>query len=114
MSAGQIAEVFTAETALYAESGGQVADKGVIVGPGYELEVLDVQKPVPGLISHTVEVTTGEAAVGLPATTVVDAAWSPRRSAMRVDPSWVNSAMSPSSVGTPVASSIARSMVSAA
>ncbi len=74
VSAGQIAEVFTAETALYAESGGQVADKGVIVGPGYELEVLDVQKPVPGLISHTVEVTTGEAAVGLPATTVVDAA----------------------------------------
>ena len=71
---GQIAEVITAETALYAESGGQVADKGVIVGPGYELEVLDVQKPVPGLISHTVEVTTGEVAVGHAATTVVDAA----------------------------------------
>ncbi|MGL4257857.1 MAG: DHHA1 domain-containing protein, partial [Microbacterium sp.] len=63
-----------AETALYAESGGQVADKGVIVGPGYELEVLDVQKPVAGLISHTVEVTTGEVGVGQPATTIVDAA----------------------------------------
>ncbi|MBN9168567.1 MAG: alanine--tRNA ligase, partial [Microbacterium sp.] len=50
---GQIAEVILAETALYAESGGQVADKGVIVGPGFELEVLDVQKPVPGLVSHT-------------------------------------------------------------
>ncbi len=71
---GQIAEVILAETALYAESGGQVADKGVIVGPGYELEVLDVQKPVPGLISHTVEVSTGEVGVGQPATTVVDAA----------------------------------------
>jgi alanyl-tRNA synthetase len=71
--AGQIAEVIVAETALYAESGGQVADKGVIVGPGYELEVLDVQRPVPGLISHTVEVTTGEVGVGEPATTVVDA-----------------------------------------
>ena len=71
---GQIAEVILAETALYAESGGQVADKGVIVGPGYALEVLDVQKPVPGLVSHTVEVTTGEVAVGQPATTVVDAA----------------------------------------
>ncbi|MDE0545536.1 alanine--tRNA ligase [Microbacterium sp. C7(2022)] len=70
---GQIAEVILAETALYAESGGQVADKGVIVGPGYELEVLDVQKPVPGLISHTVEVTAGEVGVGQPATTVVDA-----------------------------------------
>ncbi|MFD4957568.1 alanine--tRNA ligase [Microbacterium sp. NPDC058389] len=71
---GQIAEVILAETALYAESGGQVADKGVIVGPGYELEVLDVQKPVPGLISHTVEVSSGEVGVGQPATSVVDAA----------------------------------------
>ena len=71
---GQIAEVILAETALYAESGGQVADKGVIVGPGFELEVLDVQKPVPGLVSHTVEVTAGEVGVGQPATSVVDAA----------------------------------------
>ncbi|WP_061781752.1 alanine--tRNA ligase [Microbacterium hominis] len=70
---GQIAEVILAETSLYAESGGQVADKGVIVGPGYELEVLDVQRPVPGLVSHTVEVTAGEVGVGQPATSVVDA-----------------------------------------
>ncbi|AUG29886.1 MULTISPECIES: alanine--tRNA ligase [Microbacterium] len=70
---GQIAEVILAETSLYAESGGQVADKGVIVGPGYELEVLDVQRPVPGLVSHTVEVTSGEVGVGQPATSVVDA-----------------------------------------
>ena len=73
-TAGQVAEVILAETALYAESGGQVADKGIIVGPGYELEVLDVQRPVPGLVSHTVQVTTGEVGVGVPATTVVDAA----------------------------------------
>jgi len=72
-TAGQIAEVILAETSLYAESGGQVADKGIIVGPGYELDVLDVQRPVPGLISHTVEVSTGEVAVGEAATTVVDA-----------------------------------------
>lgn len=72
--AGQVAEVILGETALYAESGGQVADKGVIVGPGFELDVLDVQKPVPGLVSHTVQVTTGEVAVGEAATTVVDAA----------------------------------------
>ncbi len=71
---GQIAEVILAETTLYAESGGQVADKGVIVGPGYELDVLDVQRPVPGLISHTVEVRVGEVGVGQPATTIVDAA----------------------------------------
>jgi len=72
-TSGQIVEVILAETALYAESGGQVADRGVIVGPGYELEVLDVQRPVAGLISHTVEVATGEVGVGQPATTVVDA-----------------------------------------
>jgi alanyl-tRNA synthetase len=71
---GQIAEVVLAETTLYAESGGQVADKGTIVGPGYELEVIDVQRPVPGLISHTVEVTRGSVAVDDPATTIVDAA----------------------------------------
>ena len=71
---GQIAEVILAETSLYAESGGQVADKGTIVGPGFELEVLDVQRPVAGLVSHTVEVTRGEVGVGQPATTVVDAA----------------------------------------
>ncbi|GAA2925700.1 alanine--tRNA ligase [Microbacterium luteolum] len=73
-SEGQIAEVVLAETTLYAESGGQVADKGTIVGPGFELEVLDVQRPVPGLISHTVEVTRGTVAVDDAATTVVDAA----------------------------------------
>ncbi|KQZ09997.1 alanine--tRNA ligase [Microbacterium sp. Root53] len=78
---GQIAEVILAETALYAESGGQVADKGTIVGPGYELEVLDVQRPVPGLVSHTVEVTRGEVGVDQPATTIVDAA--NRRSAQQ-------------------------------
>ena len=78
---GDVAEVILAQTALYAESGGQVADKGVIVGPGYELDVLDVQRPVPGLISHTVEVRTGEVGVGQPATSVVDAA--NRRAAMQ-------------------------------
>ncbi len=69
---GQIAEVILAETALYAESGGQVADKGIITGPGFELEVLDVQRPVPGLISHSVSVQAGEVAVGMRAHTIVD------------------------------------------
>jgi alanyl-tRNA synthetase len=71
---GEVAEVFLGETTLYAESGGQTADKGSIVGPGYRLEVLDVQRPVPGLIAHTVRVTAGEVGVGQPATSVVDAA----------------------------------------
>jgi alanyl-tRNA synthetase len=73
--AGDIAEVILAETALYAESGGQEADAGTIVGPGYELEVLDVQKPVKGLISHKVQVSRGEVGVGDPATSIVDPDW---------------------------------------
>jgi len=71
---GQVAEVILAETTLYAESGGQVADKGSIVGTGFELDVLDVQRPVPGLISHTVHVASGSVAIDDRATSVVDAA----------------------------------------
>ncbi|OJX76936.1 alanine--tRNA ligase [Leifsonia sp. 71-9] len=69
---GQVAEIILGATALYAESGGQDADAGTIVGPGYELEVLDVQKPVKGLISHKVLVRSGEVGVGAPATSLVD------------------------------------------
>ncbi|UBQ01202.1 alanine--tRNA ligase [Curtobacterium sp. TXMA1] len=71
--AGDIAEVILGETSLYAESGGQDADQGSIVGNGFDLEVLDVQRPVAGLWSHTVQVRSGEVGVGDAATTVVDA-----------------------------------------
>ena len=74
-SAGDIAEVILAETSLYPESGGQEADAGTIVGTGFELEVLDVQRPVKGLVSHKVQVTSGEVGVGDAATTVVDPEW---------------------------------------
>jgi alanyl-tRNA synthetase len=70
--AGDIAEVILAETTLYAESGGQDSDEGAIVGNGFDLEVLDVQKPVKGLISHTVQVRSGEVHVGDLARTRVD------------------------------------------
>jgi alanyl-tRNA synthetase len=71
-SAGQTAEVILAESSLYAESGGQAADQGSIVGDGFVLEVLDVQRPVKGLISHTVRVRSGEVTVDAAATTIVD------------------------------------------
>ncbi|MGL3198176.1 MULTISPECIES: alanine--tRNA ligase [Curtobacterium] len=71
--AGDIAEVILGETSLYAESGGQDADQGSIIGNGFDLEVLDVQRPVTGLWSHTVQVRSGEVGVGDSATTVVDA-----------------------------------------
>ncbi|UOQ58688.1 alanine--tRNA ligase [Leucobacter allii] len=70
---GQIAELVLAETSLWAESGGQDADQGVILGDGFEAEVLDVQKPVPGLIVHTVRVTVGRVGIDARAETRVDA-----------------------------------------
>ncbi|MCS5719517.1 alanine--tRNA ligase [Herbiconiux sp. CPCC 205763] len=73
--AGEQVEIILAETSLYAESGGQEADSGTIVGDGFELTVLDVQKPVKGLISHRAEVTSGQVAVGDLARSVVDSQW---------------------------------------
>ena len=72
---GDIVEVILAETSLYPESGGQESDQGRIVGNGFELEVLDVQRPVKGLVSHTVQVASGEVGVGAPASTLVDPVW---------------------------------------
>ncbi|MBP1325119.1 alanyl-tRNA synthetase [Leucobacter exalbidus] len=70
---GQIAEIVLAETSLWAEAGGQDSDQGLIVGDGFEAEVLDVQKAVPGLIVHTVKVLVGTVAVDARAETHVDA-----------------------------------------
>ena len=72
---GQIAEVILDETSFYAESGGQDSDAGLIVGDGVELEVLDVQKPVKGLISHKVLVRKGSVAIDQKVSTKVDPEW---------------------------------------
>ena len=72
---GAIAEVFLDETSFYAESGGQDSDAGLIRGDGFELEVLDVQKPVKGLISHKVLVRKGEVSLESAASTHVDREW---------------------------------------
>ncbi|MSW97826.1 MAG: alanine--tRNA ligase, partial [Actinobacteria bacterium] len=74
-SAGDILEVIVAETSLYAESGGQDSDAGRIIGGSFELDVIDVQKPIKGLVSHTVTVMSGTVAVDDKATTVVDRAY---------------------------------------
>ena len=72
---GQIAEVILDETSFYAESGGQDSDAGLIIGDGVELEVLDVQKPVKGLISHKVLVRKGQVSIDQKVTTQVDSEW---------------------------------------
>jgi alanyl-tRNA synthetase len=71
--AGKKAELVLDRTPFYAESGGQVADTGVLLGDGVELKVLDVQKIVPGLFVHRVEVTEGEVGLDTKVTGSVDA-----------------------------------------
>jgi alanyl-tRNA synthetase len=72
---GDVAEVILDETSFYAESGGQDSDSGFIFADGLVLEVLDVQKPVKGLISHSVAVRSGEVGVGSKVTAEVSADW---------------------------------------
>ncbi|WP_028846188.1 MULTISPECIES: alanine--tRNA ligase [Thermocrispum] len=72
--AGEQAELVLDRTPFYAESGGQIADTGVLVGAGGEVEVLDVQKVVPGLFVHKVKVTQGEIGLDTTLTGSVDEA----------------------------------------
>ena len=74
-SVGETVEVIVKATSLYAESGGQESDAGTIAGAGFTLEVLDVQKPIKGLVSHTAIVRAGTVAVGDTASTHVDRVW---------------------------------------
>jgi len=68
---GTEVDVVLDRTPFYAEGGGQLADAGVIrsqgsgAGDGAEIEVLDVQTPVPGLVVHRGRVTLGEIVVGV-------------------------------------------------
>ncbi len=73
VGAGKKAELVLDRTPFYAESGGQVADTGVLIGDGVELKVLDVQKIVPGLFVHRVEVLNGEVGLDTTLTGSVDA-----------------------------------------
>ncbi|HEX4829842.1 MAG TPA: alanine--tRNA ligase [Trebonia sp.] len=63
-------------TPFYAEGGGQLPDGGLIRagGPGgpAEVEVTDVQTPLPGLVVHRGIVRSGEVTVGSPAFAEID------------------------------------------
>ncbi|KRE37224.1 alanine--tRNA ligase [Janibacter sp. Soil728] len=72
---GQTGEVVLDRTSFYAESGGQVADGGTIVVDGARLLVRDVQRPVKGLVVHSVEVLDGPVRVGAEASAEVDPQW---------------------------------------
>jgi len=72
---GEIAEVILDRTPFYAESGGQNADAGELVWDGGRAEVLDVQRPVRGLVVHQVRVVDGELTVGSRIQAQVDPHW---------------------------------------
>ena len=62
---GEEVEVVLDRTPFYAEGGGQVADWGKLVsGSGAQVEIEDVQTPLPGLFVHRGKVLSGEIAVG--------------------------------------------------
>ena len=71
---GDEIEVVLDATPFYAEGGGQQPDTGLITASGGELEVYDVQTPVPGLIVHRARVLRGEVRPGDAAHARIDVA----------------------------------------
>ncbi|MPZ60188.1 MAG: alanine--tRNA ligase [Propionibacteriales bacterium] len=70
---GDEVELVLDRTPFYAESGGQLADQGVIeLDNGARLEVLDTQSPITGLVVHQARVLSGEVTVGSAAHAEVD------------------------------------------
>ena len=74
LEAGQAGEVVLPQTPFYAESGGQVGDRGELVGPGGRFRVEDTQE-LGGAIVHRGELAEGALAVGDAVAARVDAGW---------------------------------------
>jgi alanyl-tRNA synthetase len=70
--AGSTVEVVLGRTPFYAEGGGQLADQGVIRTGGAEVEIVDVQTPLAGLVVHRGKVRSGEIKVGDEARAEID------------------------------------------
>ena len=69
---GQQVEVLLEGTPFYAESGGQVGDRGIIEGRNGVVRVEDTQSPVAGLIVHRGVVESGDISLGEQVTARVD------------------------------------------
>ncbi|MFJ9530710.1 alanine--tRNA ligase [Streptomyces cyaneofuscatus] len=72
---GDIVTVVLDRTPFYAESGGQDSDAGLLSATSAEAEVLDVQRPLPGLVAHQIRITAGELAPDDTVHAAVDPEW---------------------------------------
>ncbi|WDP88495.1 MAG: alanine--tRNA ligase [Desulfobacter sp.] len=72
-AAGDVIEVVTPETVFYAESGGQVGDKGKFENDDCIIEITDTVKDPSGLFIHKGRVTSGQCKKGDTFTLKVDA-----------------------------------------
>ncbi|GIV89537.1 MAG: alanine--tRNA ligase [Chloroflexus sp.] len=61
---GRQVQIVLDTTPFYAESGGQVGDTGVLVGPEGSVQIEDTRRPLPGLIVHYGRVVSGTIRVG--------------------------------------------------
>lgn len=72
VNTGDEAFVLLKETPFYAESGGQVADQGLLVSDGTRAEVTDVQQAPNGQPLHKVTVTEGTLIMSKPITASIN------------------------------------------
>jgi alanyl-tRNA synthetase len=80
-TAPESAAIVLARTPFYAEAGGQKGDQGVLSSEQGAFQVVDTQRPVPGLIVHFGEMMEGSLRVGAPIRSQVNA--DRRRAIMR-------------------------------
>lgn len=73
-SEGDEIQFILTETPFYAESGGQIADKGTITADAFTVDVENVKKAPNGQNLHTAIVRTGEVTVGAEVVATVDQA----------------------------------------
>jgi alanyl-tRNA synthetase len=72
ISKGETAEIILNKTCFYAESGGQLGDRGELISSSARARVVDTQVPVQGLIVHKVEVVDGSFEIGQFVDAIVD------------------------------------------
>ncbi|MDR3281730.1 MAG: alanine--tRNA ligase [Endomicrobium sp.] len=72
LKAGDVGEIVLSKTSFYAQSGGQVADKGRIINSVFESTVEDVFKPIGNLFVHKVKVLKGFIKISCKVLTLID------------------------------------------